>query len=241
MFTKVYLIKYLAEFFGTFLLILLGCGCSANILLKKTNGHNAGWFAMCTGWALAVAIPVYLFFRISGGCINPAYTLSLAIIGVLPWNVVIPYSIAELLGAFCGSVVVFAVFYDHFKITDDEKIKLSIFATGPALRNVGLNFLIEFVATACLTFSIVGIQHASIGPGWYPFLCGLVFLTLGLCLTGPAGCAINPARDLGPRIAHAILPVPGKGTSDWKYAWIPVVAPYLGGPCGALLYSCLFG
>jgi glycerol uptake facilitator protein len=246
---------YIAEFVGTMILVLLGDGVVAGVLLRYSKAENAGWIVITFGWAMAVAIAVYCVGRISGAHINPAVTLGLASVGAFDWVQVPGYWIAQLLGAFTGAVLVFLHYLPHWAATDDPALKLGVFSTGPAIRNPVTNFVSEVIGTAMLLFGVLGIganaqeiQAAGevdlsvvFATGIAPLLVGLLVLVIGLSLGGPTGYAINPARDLGPRIAHAILPIPGKGGSDWGYAWIPVVAPLIGGVIGAVLFTLLIG
>jgi glycerol uptake facilitator protein len=240
-----------AEFVGTLLLILLGDGVVANVLLRRTKGQDSGWIVITIGWGVAVAIAVYAVGRISGAHINPAVTLGLAAIGSFPWADVPGYILAQMLGAFAGAVLVWLVYLPHWPFTAEPSAKLAVFATGPAVRNVPANLLSEVVGTAVLLFGILAIAANAqdlarpgdvdlsfvFSRGLQPLLVGVLVLGIGLSLGGPTGYAINPARDLGPRLAHAVLPIKGKGPSDWEYAWIPVAGPVLGGILGAVAYA----
>ena len=240
-----------AELVGTMILVILGDGVVANVVLKKTKGNDAGWIAITTGWGLAVAIAVYSVGRISGAHLNPAVTFGLASIGEFEWSRVGGYVLAQLVGAILGAVIVWVTYYSHFQVTDDPADKLAVFATGPAIRSSGVNFVAEVVGTAMLVFGVLAIAanagemagtvdlSSVFSSGINPLLVGFLVWAIGLSLGGPTGYAINPARDLGPRIAHAILPIPGKGDSDWGYSWIPVLGPIVGGVLGALAYSAL--
>ena len=242
--------QYLAEFIGTMILIILGDGVVAGVLLKNSKAENSGWIVITFGWAMAVAIAVYCVGRISGAHINPAVTIGLATTGQFDWVLVPGFIIAQLLGAFVGAVIVWLAYLPHWGPTEDAGLKLGVFSTAPAYRATGPNIITEIVGTAILLFGILGIgaNQASVGgqlgtalgTGLNPLLVGLLVLGIGLSLGGPTGYAINPARDLGPRIAHALLPIAGKGSSDWEYSWIPVVAPIIGGIIGAGLYVLLF-
>ncbi|PHV70568.1 aquaporin [Sporanaerobium hydrogeniformans] len=231
---------FIAELLGTMILILLGDGVVANVCLSKTKGNNSGWIVITTGWALAVAIPVFIFGTISGAHFNPAVTLGMAAIGKLPWAQVAPYIIAQMIGAILGACLVYLAFLPHFKEETNAANILGTFATGPAIRSTVGNFLTEFIATFCLLFFILGIANTPMADGISPIAVGMVIWVIGLTLGGPTGYAINPARDLGPRIAHAFLPIPNKGSSDWGYAWIPVVAPICGGVVACLTYAAIF-
>ncbi len=241
---------YLAEFIGTALLILLGDGVVAGVLLKNSKAENGGWIVITVAWAVAVAIAVYAVGRVSGAHINPAVTIALASIGAFPLAQVPGYIIAQMLGAFVGATLVFVHYLPHWKETEDPNLKLGVFSTGPAIRDTASNFISEFIGTAVLLFGILAIGanagalaagdvdlSIAYGTALAPLLVGLLVLVIGLSLGGTTGYAINPARDLGPRIAHAILPIAGKGGSDWGYSWIPVVAPIAGGIVGALLFQ----
>lgn len=232
--------NFLAELIGTMLLVLLGDGVVANVLLGKSKGENSGWIVIATGWAFAVTIPAYIVGGISGAHLNPAVTIGMATIGNFPWMDVPIYIIAQLIGAFIGGVLVYLHYYPHFYETEDKDLKLSVFATMPAIRNTFFNFLSEFIGTFVLVFGILGITSNELAAGISPFAIGILILAIGLCLGGTTGYAINPARDLMPRIVHAIFPIPNKRDSDFKYSWIPVIAPILGGIFGALLFNILF-
>jgi glycerol uptake facilitator protein len=232
---------YLGEFFGTMLLIILGDGVVAGVLLRNSKAENSGWIVITFGWGMAVAVAVYCVFKFSGGYINPAVTLGAAVTGGLDWAVVPGYLIAQFLGAFVGAVIVWLAYLPHWAETADPGLKLGVFSTAPAIYNTPANVICEIIGTFVLVFGVFGIFANDLAPGLAPLLVGLLVLGIGLSLGGPTGYAINPARDLGPRIAHAVLPIAGKGGSDWGYAWIPVVAPVIGGILGALAYTVFFG
>jgi glycerol uptake facilitator protein len=241
---------YLAEFIGTMILIILGDGVVAGVLLKNSKAENSGWIVITFGWAMAVTIAVYCVGQFSGAHINPAVTIGLAATGQFEWLLVPGYIIAQFLGAFVGGVIVWLAYLAHWGPTEDAGLKLGVFCTAPAYRATGPNLITEIIGTAVLLFGVLGISanagaipgdlSAVIGAGLNPLLVGLLVLGIGLSLGGPTGYAINPARDLGPRIAHAILPIAGKGSNDWEYSWIPVVGPIIGGILGALLFTLLF-
>ena len=231
---------FLAELLGTALLILLGNGVVANVCLNKSKGNGSGWIVIATGWALAVAIPVFIFGPISGGHFNPAVTLANASIGNFAWADVPMYILAQLLGAILGACLVFLHYLPHWKETPDHETKLGCFATIPAIDSTTGNFISEFIGTFVLVFALLGIGNTTMVDGLSPIVVGLVIWVIGLTLGGPTGYAIKPARDLGPRITHAFLPIPNKGKSNWKYAWIPVVAPILGGIVAAVVFNCIF-
>ncbi|MGV1057595.1 MIP/aquaporin family protein [Clostridium perfringens] len=230
----------LAELIGTMLLIILGDGVVANVVLNKTKGNSSGWIVITTGWALAVAIPAAIFTSVSGALFNPALTIALAIVGQFTWSQVIPYIIAQLLGAFLGAVVVYITYYNHFEETEDQNSKLGVFCTIPEIEDHKINFLTEFIGTFVLTFAVLGIGAQNIDYGVKVIIVGCLIWAIGLSLGGPTGYAINPARDFGPRLAHFLLPIPRKGSSKWEYAWIPIVAPIIGAICGALVYVNIF-
>ena len=244
---------YLAEFLGTMILVLLGDGVVANVLLSRAKGENSGWIVITTGWGVAVAIAVYAVGRISGAHVNPAVTVALAVIGSFPWSDVTGYIAAQILGAFTGAVLVWLTYLPHWRPTADSAAKLGVFSTGPAIRSTGANLICEIVGTGVLLFGILAIAANAqtlarpgdidlsvvFSRGLQPLLVGVLVLGIGLSLGGPTGYAINPARDLGPRLAHALLPIAGKGESDWDYAWIPIVGPIIGGIAGAALYTAI--
>lgn len=215
-------------------------GVVANVVLKKTKGNSSGWIVITTGWALAVAIPAAIFTSVSGALFNPALTIALAIVGQFTWSQVIPYIIAQLLGAFLGAVVVYITYYNHFEETEDQNSKLGVFCTIPEIEDHKINFLTEFIGTFVLTFAVLGIGAQNIDYGVKVIIVGCLIWAIGLSLGGPTGYAINPARDFGPRLAHFLLPIPRKGSSKWEYAWIPIVAPIIGAICGALVYVNIF-
>ena len=232
---------YLGEFIGTMLLIILGDGVVAGVLLRNSKAENSGWIVITLGWGMAVAVAVYCTVNISGAFINPAVVLGFAVTGDLEWALVPGYIIAEFLGAFVGAVIVWLAYLPHWEETADPGLKLGVFSTAPAIYNTPANIICEIIGTFVLVFGVFGILANDLATGLFPLLVGFLVLGIGLSLGGPTGYAINPARDLGPRIAHAVLPIAGKGGSDWGYAWIPVVAPIIGGILGAVAYTALFG
>jgi glycerol uptake facilitator protein len=231
---------YLGEFFGTLLLILFGAGVGAGVLLKGSKSENAGWLAVCITWGLAVTLAIYAVGEFSGAHLNPAVTLGLAINGDFEWSMVLGYIMSQLAGAFVGAVLVWLHYLPHWKNTTDANAKLAVFATGPAIRNSFSNLFSETIATTVLIFGLLFIGVNEFTQGLKPLVVGLLIVAIGLALGGTTGFAINPARDLGPRIAHAILPIHGKGTSDWAYSWIPILGPILGSVLGAGLYGLVF-
>jgi len=228
-----------AETIGTMLLILLGDGVVANVLLGKTKGNNSGWIVITWAWGMAVFVGAYVAVALgSGAHLNPAVTVGLMVAGNQNAIANAPsYFIGEFVGAFLGAVLVWLHYFPHWKETADPGLKLAVFSTGPAIRNTAMNFISEVIGTFVLMFAILAIPKVWSLPG--PFTVALAVLVIGLALGGTTGYAINPARDLSPRIAHAILPIPGKGSSDWGYAWIPVVGPIVGAVIAALLFNIL--
>jgi glycerol uptake facilitator protein len=238
---------YVAELIGTLILVLLGDGVVANVVLGKTKGQNAGWIVITAGWGLGVAVAVYAVNAISGAHLNPAVTLSLAAIGKFPWSAVPGYMAAQMAGGFLGGALVWLAYLAHWKETPEAGAKLAVFCTGPAIRCVASNVLTEILGTFVLVLGVLAIlspknlvPNSGFDTGFAPFLVGVLVWSIGLSLGGPTGYAINPARDLGPRLAHFVLPIAGKGPSDWGYAWVPVVGPLLGGVLGALFYQWLW-
>lgn len=235
----------IAEIFGTALLILLGNGVVANVLLKRSKGNkgdnNSGWMAITFGWAMAVYIPVFCIYSISGAHINPAVTLSLAVAGKFSWSMVLPYLLAQMIGAMIGAFLVWITYKKHFDEPNDPDLMLMSFCTAPAIRSYKHNFLTEMIGTFVLIIGLLYFKWPDLNMtgGLAGLPVGLLVLSIGLSLGGPTGYAINPARDLGPRIIHALLPIPGKRDSDWSYSWIPVLAPLTGGVLAVLVYSLL--
>jgi len=242
--------ELMAEFLGTFLLILLGNGVVANVVLKDTKGHQAGWVAISAGWGLAVFIAVFVVSPYSGAHINPAVTLGFALTGQFGWGKVLPYMLAQLAGGFAGGMVVYLFYRHHFGQTNDAISIRACFCTSPAIRKIPNNFLSEVIGTFVLMLAILyitgpafvadGIDNATIGLGAIDALpVGLVVFAIGLSLGGTTGYAINPARDLGPRLAHALLPMANKGSNDWKYAGVPVIGPLAGAVLAAGVYTLI--
>ena len=234
---------FVAEVIGTALLIILGDGVVAGVMLNKTKAQNSGWMVITAGWAMGVLVAVYAVGRISGAHLNPAITLGLALVGKFAWSNVPRYIGAQFIGAFLGAVIVWLAYLAHWSETESQASKLSVFSTIPAIRRCPLNLLTEIIGTFVLVFGVLAIS-ANAGPaqsGVTPLLIGLLVWGIGLSLGAPTGYAINPARDLGPRVAHALLPIPGKGSSDWGYSWVPIVGPLIGGAMGAAAYVGLLG
>lgn len=232
---------FLGELIGTAILLLLGGGVCANVALNETKGNNSGWIVISFGWAIAVFTAVFISAEASGGHLNPAVTVGFATAGTFPWEKVPVYLAAQFLGAALGAFLVWLHYRDHFEATPDEGTKLGVFSTGPAIRNTIFNFIAEVLGTFVLVYAVfhiagakVGTQSASLGA-LDALPVALVVLGIGLSLGGNTGYAINPARDLAPRLMHAILPISRKGSSDWGYAWIPVLGPLVGGVLAALI------
>jgi glycerol uptake facilitator protein len=228
----------LGEFLGTMILILLGGGVVAGVVLGKTKAHNAGWMVITTGWAFGVMAGVYTARAVGGpdvGFINPVGPLAAVLNGKLAVDKAVQFAAAEFAGAFAGAVLVFLHYLPHWAETPDPDAKRAVFCTAPAIRIYPANLLSEAIATFVLVFVGTAVVEKGIGGALTAPLGGALVWGIGLSLGATTGYAINPARDLGPRLAHALLPIPGKGGSDWAYAWVPVVGPFLGGAAGALL------
>ena len=232
---------FASEIIGTALLILLGDGVVANVVLARTKGNGGGWIVITWGWGMAVFVAVFTVGAFSGAHLNPAVTLGLAIAGKFDWAQVPPYIAAQFIGAFIGAALVWLVYRPHFAVTEDRSLKLAVFCTGPGLRKPLDNLVSEVVGTFVLVFTVLFLAVSTFGLGGLDALpVGLLVLAIGLSLGGTTGYAINPARDLAPRLVHALLPMPGgKGSSDWGYAWVPVVGPLLGAVLAGLLYLAL--
>ena len=238
----------IAEFLGTAILIILGDGVVANVVLNRSKGQNSGWIVITAGWACAVTIAVYCVVGVSGAHLNPAVTVALATTGAFSWALVPGYVAAQVVGGFVGGAVVWLTYLPHWKVTEDPASKLGVFSTVPAIRTFPANFLSEFIGGFALVLALLAVLSpanlvpgSDLAKGLGPLLVGVIVMSIGLSLGGPTGYAINPARDLGPRIAHAVLPIAGKGTSDWRYAWIPILAPTLGGMMGGFAYHMIWG
>ncbi|AOW21072.1 MIP/aquaporin family protein [Urechidicola croceus] len=231
---------YVAEFLGTFLLILLGGGVVASVLLKNSKAENSGWNTIVITWGIAVTFAIYAVGKISGAHINPAVTLGLAFAGDFPWEKVLGFIIAQISGAFAGATLVWIFYIPHWSATEDKLKKLSVFSTVPAMRSYIHNFVSEMIASSVLIFGIFFIGINEFTEGLNPIVVGGLVVLIGYGLGATTGYAINPARDFGPRLAHYIMPINGKGDSDWSYAFIPILAPILGGFLGASLYKILY-
>ncbi len=233
---------FIAEIIGTAFLLLLGDGVVANVVLKGTKGENSGWIVISFGWGMAVFVAVFIVAAYSGAHINPAVTLGLAVAGKFAWGQVPMYLLAQFIGAAIGAFLVWLHYRDHFAATPDGDAKLAVFCTGPAIRNTFSNFISEVIGTFVLVFAVLYIAAPDVGLGALDAMpVGLLVLVIGLCLGGTTGYAINPARDLSPRLMHFLLPIPNKRDSDWGYAWIPVLGPFVGGTLAGLLFLLLGG
>lgn len=231
--------QFIGELIGTFMLVLLGNGIVAAVVLNKTKSNNAGWLSITIGWGFAVTVAVYISGFLSSAHLNPAVTLAMFATGSMESSLVLPYIAAQFLGAMAAAGVLLLHYYPHYKETKDAGSVLATFSTGPAIRHTWSNVLGEALGTAVLVIGIMSLGKHELTGGLAPIIVGLIVISIGLSLGGTTGYAINPARDLGPRIVHALLPVPNKKDSDWGYAWIPVVGPILGGVVGALLYNAI--
>ncbi len=231
-----------SEIIGTGMLILLGDGVVAAVLLAKSKAENSGWIVITFGWGMAVMVGVYCAF-FSGAHLNPAVTLGVWIHGGINGSQAWKYFLGEMIGAMIGAFLVYLTYYLHWRDTEDPGLKLAVFCTGPAVRNYAWNLVTEIIGTFVLVFGVFAITAPWIvfPPGLGALIIGLLVFAIGLSLGGPTGYAINPARDLGPRIMHAILPIPGKGGSDWSYSWVPVIGPLIGGAIAAIVFDAVFG
>jgi glycerol uptake facilitator protein len=230
---------FLTEIIGTAILIVLGNGVVANVVLNKTKGNNSGWIVITFGWAIAVFVAVFVCSKMGGNAhLNPAVTVALAYLGKAPWGQVPIYIAAQLIGAIIGSVIVYVSYMQHFDATDDKDGKLAVFCNAPAIRSSKHNLLTEIIGTFLFVFAILFISKGDYSLGSLDALTvALLVFGIGLSLGGPTGYAINPARDLGPRIAHFLLPIKNKRDSDWAYSWIPVVGPCVGGLIAAIVFQ----
>lgn len=232
--------EFLAEVIGTMILIIFGAGVVAGIALKDSKAENGGWIVVTIAWGLAVTMGVYAVGNFSGAHLNPAVTLGFAAVGDFPWSKVPVYILAQMIGAIIGAAIVFFNYLPHWERTKDQATKLGVFATIPAVRKPFSNLVSEIIGTFVLVMGLLFIGANEFTEGLNPLIVGALILAIGLSLGGPTGYAINPARDLGPRIAHALLPIPGKGSSDWSYAWVPIAGPIFGGIYGAVFYKAMF-
>jgi glycerol uptake facilitator protein len=230
----------IGECVGTMVLIILGDGVVAGVLLNRSKAQNAGWMAIATGWMLAVLFGVIVSRSLGGpGSLNPAGTLSGIVTDAIPWQAGLLQIAGQFIGAFLGAVLVWLNYWSHWRETQDPSLKLAVFCTSPAIRQPAANLVSEVIGTAVLVFVAGAVNKLATGPGLEPWLVGSLVWAIGLSLGGTTGYAINPARDFSPRLAHFLLPIPGKGPSDWGYAWIPVVGPTLGAIIGAVIFGFL--
>jgi glycerol uptake facilitator protein len=245
--------RFGGEMIGTAILILFGDGVVAATLLARSKAENAGWIVIATGWGFAVALAVYAVAQFTGAILNPAVALGFAVTDVIPWGSAGLFILGEFAGAAIGALLVYLAYLPHWRETEDPGLKLAVFSTGPAIRSHAENIITEIIGTFILVFGVLAIVYnfgsqnitssslqSALSSSFVPLVVGILVWAIGLSLGGPTGYAINPARDLSPRIMHAILPIPGKGTSDWDYAWVPVVGPIIGGILGALVYQATF-
>ena len=229
---------FFSEFLGTAILLALGNGVVANVVLNKTKGYNSGWIVIAFGWAIAVFVGVYIAAKYSGAHLNPAVTIAMLYLKKISWQVVPQYLAGQLLGAMAGSVIVWLVYLQHFKATENAESILAVFSTSPAIKSSAHNFLTEFIGTFVFVLCVLFIASPSSSLGSLDALpVALLVLGIGLSFGGPTGYAINPVRDLGPRIMHQLLPISHKGSSCWKYAWVPILAPLCGGLLAAVVFS----
>lgn len=231
--------QVIGEIIGTLILVLLGDGVVAGVSLRKSKAEGAGWVAITLGWGAGVTIGAYAAGYMSFAHLNPAVTIGMAISGNIGWNMVVPYILGQMIGAILGAILLYIHYYPHWKETEDPAAILGTFATGPAIRSLGANLISEIIGTFMLVFALLAFGMNKFGEGLNPIAVGILILVIGLSLGGTTGYAINPARDLGPRLAHAFLPIPNKGDSDWGYAWVPVLGPIIGGSLAALLFMAL--
>ncbi|MDT2830705.1 aquaporin family protein [Vagococcus carniphilus] len=232
-------LQIFSEFLGTLILVLLGNGVVAAVSLEKSKAQGAGWIVITLGWGAAVTIAVYASSFMGPAHLNPAVTLGMAVAANIGWNLVTPFIIAQIVGGIVGAALVWVTYMPHWEATKDEAAILGTFATGPAIRKPFSNMITELIGTFVLVFALLAFGRTTFADGMNPLIVGVLILSLGLSLGGPTGYAINPARDLGPRIAHQILPIANKGDSDWGYAWVPIVGPMLGGLLAALVWGMI--
>ncbi|WP_071392776.1 MIP/aquaporin family protein [Bacillus tuaregi] len=231
---------FLGELIGTMILMIFGTGIGAGAALKKSYAQNAGWVVITFTWGIAVTMGIFAVGSISGAHLNPAVTIAFAINGVFPWSQVPSYILAQMLGGILGAAIIYLQYLPHWKLTEDPAVKLGVFATSPAIPNTFANLLSEIIGTFVLVLGLFFIGANTFTEGLNPLAVGLLITVIGMSLGGSTGYAINPARDLGPRIAHFLLPIPGKGNSNWGYSWIPVLGPIVGGSLGAVFYKTFF-
>lgn len=231
---------FLAEFIGVTILIFIGCGVLAGNSLKESRTYKVGSVAINLAWGFAVTLAIYAVGDISGAHLNPAFTIAKALNGSFEWKLVPGYIVAQLLGAMFGSLLVYFQFLPHWEKVNNPEVKLNIFVTSPAIKNNFTNFISEYLITFILIFSLLVLDRNSFVDGLKPIVVGGLIFALGVSFGGVTGAALNPARDFGPRLAYLLLPIPGKGSSNFKYGWIPVLAPTLGGSTGAMINLALY-
>lgn len=231
--------QIMGEFIGTLILVLLGDGVCAAVNLNKSKAQASGWIVIALGWGMAVTMAVYISGFMGPAHLNPAVSIAMAMTDAIGWNLVFPFIIAQMLGAFLGAVLVWLSYLPHWEATKDQGAILGTFATGPAIRNYPANFITELIGTFVLVLGLLAFGENTFAAGTNVFAVGGLILAIGLSLGGPTGYAINPARDLGPRIAHAVLPIGNKGTSDWAYSWVPVLGPVVGAIVAVGVFSLM--
>ncbi|MBO0467361.1 aquaporin family protein [Enterococcus plantarum] len=225
-----------SEFLGTMILILLGDGVCAGVNLKKSKAAGSGWIVIAFGWAMAVTIAVYVAGYMGPAHLNPAVTVAMAMTGSFEWSLVVPFILAQVLGAVLGAVLVWLAYLPHWQVTKDQGAILGTFATSPAIRNYPANMVTEVIGTFVLVLGLLSFSQHNFTDGLNPLVVGALILSIGLSLGGPTGYAINPARDFGPRLAHQILPISTKGESDWRYSWVPILGPLVGAVVASGVY-----
>lgn len=231
--------QLIGEFFGSCLLMFVGNSVNAGNSLWKSKAYQTGWIQITIGWGLAVTMAIYSIGWLSPAHLNPAVTIGMAVAGELSWSLVLPYSLVQLVGGFVGASLMTLHYYPHFKETTDTEVILGVYSTGPAIRAKKWNVISEGLASAFLVYALLAFTQGEFTEGLNPVIVGLLIMLIGLALGGTTGYAINPARDLGPRLAHYLLPVPNKGSSDWRYAWIPIIGPLSGGVVGAAVFRLI--
>jgi glycerol uptake facilitator protein len=232
-------VQFLGEFFGTFILVLLGNGVVCGVSLKKTKAEGSGWIAIALGWGLAVMLGAYVAGFMSAASLNPALTIGMAIIGKFSWSLVLPYIIAQFLGAMLATLVLWLFYYPHWAETKDSATILGCHSTAPAIRHIPSNFFGEVIGTMVLVIAILAFGQNKLSDGMSTTLVGALITSIGFSLGATTGYALNPARDLGPRIMHAILPIKNKGKSDWSYSWVPVLGPIVGSALGCIIFNAV--
>ncbi|MGM0215254.1 MIP/aquaporin family protein [Enterococcus sp. AZ109] len=233
------MVPIFGEFIGTMILIVLGSGVCAAVNLNKSKAQGSGWIVIAFGWAMGVAMAAYISGFMGPAHLNPAVTIAMAMTGYLETSLVVPFIIAQLLGAIVGAILIWLAYLPHWAVTEDQDAILGTFATAPAIRNYPANLMTEILGTFVLVLGLLAFTQNEFAGGVNVLAVGGLILAIGLSLGGPTGYAINPARDLGPRIAHAILPIANKGSSDWAYSWVPIVGPIIGGIIAVFVYQVM--